>query len=178
MNTITPNVASVATAAMAAPATPAADPLASGGDLLAAMNPAMDAAFAVGRPHDMRGAAAILGTTGAYVNGANATIARIDEGLELRRTQLEQLRMTDPDAARRMAQQIDMLERLRDRIRLSIERVTETLAGTTDESYLDDHCGFGVGDRSELRSGPSVELEPEPAQVAAAYRSGLEIAPQ
>lgn len=114
-----------------------------GGDLLAAMNPAMDAALAVGRPMDAGGAAAILGTTGAYIEGATATLARLDEGIEQRQRTLARLELADPEAAAKLRTQLDLLQRLRDRIQLSIERVSETVAGV-------DGAGAPRGD-SEAR---------------------------
>ena len=103
-----------------------------GGDLLSAMNPAMDAAFAIGRPTDASGAAGILATTGSYIKGANATIDKLDTGIERRQKQLADLQVSDPEAAQHMQTQIDLLQRLRDRIQLSIERVSETIAGSSD----------------------------------------------
>lgn len=125
-----------------------ADPAAGGGDLLAAMNPAMDAAFAVGRPTDAGGAAAILGTTGAYIEGATATLARLDEGIEQRQRTLSRLELADPEAAAKLRTQLDLLQRLRDRIQLSIERVSETIAGVDEP---DDPAGGGSGDGARLR---------------------------
>lgn len=114
--------------APAAPA-PAAEQPAASGDALAAMRPAMDAAFAVGRPTDASGAAAILGTGASYLHGASATLARLDEGIGRRNREIEQLRISDPGAAQDKQGQLDMLQRLRDRIQLSIERVSDILAG-------------------------------------------------
>lgn len=102
---------------------------AAGGDMLAAMRPAMDTAFQVGRPVDARGAAAVLGTGGSYVQGASATLVKLDEGIARRRQEIAELRLSDPDAAKDRQGQLEMLERLRDRIQLSIERVSDILAG-------------------------------------------------
>lgn len=106
---------------------------AGGGDLLAAMNPAMNAAFAIGRPLDSRGAAAILGTAGAYISGAQATLAKLDDGIAGRERRLAELRHVDPAAATKLEAELELLRRLRDRIELSIERVSETLAGDTED---------------------------------------------
>lgn len=111
------------------------------GDLLAAMNPAMDAAFAVGRPTNAQGAAAILATTGAYIAGANATIDKLDQGIARREKELEQLRLSDPDAAAKKEAELELLRKLRDRIQLSIERVSRTAAGDDvegDDERLDE----------------------------------------
>ena len=99
------------------------------GDMLAGMRPAMDTAFAVGRPTDATGAATILGTGGSYLQGASSTLAKLDEGIAKREKELAQLRITDPGAAQDKQAQLDMLQRLRDRIQLSIERVSDILAG-------------------------------------------------
>ncbi|MCW2926510.1 MAG: hypothetical protein JWM86_478, partial [Thermoleophilia bacterium] len=45
-------------------------------DMLSDMRPAMDDAFAVGRPTDAQGAAAVLATGSSYVQGASSTLAR------------------------------------------------------------------------------------------------------
>jgi hypothetical protein len=99
------------------------------GDLLGDMRSAMDTAFAVGRPTDAAGAATILGTGGSYLQGATSTLSKLDEGIDKRRKELEQLRHADPGAAKDKEAQLDMLQRLRDRIQLSIERVSDILAG-------------------------------------------------
>ena len=157
-----------------------------GGDLLAAMNPAMDAAFAVGRPTDSGGAAAILATTGAYVAGAQATIGNLDEGIRRREHELEQLRLSDPDAAAKKSQDLDMLRALRDRIQLSIERVTRTAAGGDDDAAkvdgLDDAAATKARRRREeddelleqrrrLLAPTSIDVAPGAHQVARAYAS-------
>ncbi|MCB0879205.1 MAG: hypothetical protein KDC46_09525 [Thermoleophilia bacterium] len=116
----------------AATTTPSADK----GDLLSAMQPAMDAAFAVGRPTDQRGAQAILATTGAYVDGANQTMQRIDKGIEQKLQQLETLQGSDPDAAAKLDRDIKLLQRLRDRIQLSIERVLDPLGEHDDDDVV------------------------------------------
>lgn len=135
MNSIAARTSTSSMQPLSAPPAPAASNAASsgqGGDLLAAMNPAMDAAFAVGRPMDKQGAAAILATTGAYIAGANATIDKLDQGIERREKELAQLRISDPDAATDKEASLELLKKLRDRIQLSIERVSRTAAGDTD----------------------------------------------
>jgi hypothetical protein len=154
-------------------------------DLLEAMNPAMDAAFAVGRPTDASGAVAILGTTGAYIEGARATIDRLDDGIELRRRQLELVRGEDPDSAQRIEQQLDLLQRLRDRIQLSIERVTETIASAGADDPLPDVDRAAsrreeldlLEQRRQLLAGDaSLQLAaPSPDRVAGTYASPLTI---
>lgn len=146
-----------------------------GDDLLADMNPAMDAAFAVGRPTDASGAAGILATTGSYIKGASATIDKLDAGLERRRKQLTDLQVTDPEAAQRMQTQIDLLERLRDRIQLSIERVSETIAGRGGDddaphSKRREELELLEQRRLLLAGTGSAQLAPAPASlVAGAY---------
>lgn len=103
-------------------------------DLLSAMNPAIDAALAVGRPHDLSGAQAILGTAGAYIQGAHATISKLGEGIAKRRESLKQLQLSDPKAAEHMQTQIDLLQRLQERIELSIERVSKTMSSLDTSS--------------------------------------------
>jgi hypothetical protein len=132
MNSIAASASSSSTQplpALPAPASADAASSGQGGDLLAAMNPAMDAAFAVGRPTNASGAAAILATTGAYIAGANATIDKLDEGIQRRERELDQLRLSDPNAATKKEGELELLKKLRDRIQLSIERVTRTAAG-------------------------------------------------
>jgi hypothetical protein len=113
---------------------PSSEDSSGSGDMLAAMRPAMDAAFAVGKPTNASGAAAILATTGDYVRGAQATMAKVGEGIERRKEQIAALQGTDPDRAAKLQEQVDLLEKLRDRIQLSIERVM----GTTDSDDPDD----------------------------------------
>lgn len=114
----------------AAPARDSATDLGAAGDALAAMRPAMNAASAVGRPTDAAGASAVLATGGSYLQGATATLGKLDEGIAKRRRELDRLTLSDPDQARAKQEQLDLLQRLRDRIQLSIERVTDILAGT------------------------------------------------
>ncbi len=134
-----------------------------GGDLLAAMNPAMDAAFAVGRPTDAGGAAAILATTGAYVAGAHATIDKLDEGIRRREREVEQLRLSDPDAAAKKEGELELLRKLRDRIELSIERVTRTAAGGDSDEVGGDQETIDLErtleDRARRRSEEEELLE-------------------
>jgi hypothetical protein len=140
MNAIAASASS--STSLTAPPAPSTDDASSaqGGDLLAAMNPAMDAAFAVGRPMDKQGAAAILATTGAYIAGANATIDKLDQGIERREKELAQLRISDPDAAADKEASLELLKKLRDRIQLSIERVSATAAGgdSGDDAAADE----------------------------------------
>lgn len=126
-------------------ATPTRDSGAQSGDMLAAMRPAMDTAFQVGRPTDAAGAATILGTGGSYLQGATATLGKLDEGIARRTKELEHLRLSDPDAAQDKQGQLDLLQRLRDRIQLSIERVSDILAGADrdDVGGLDEAAGGG-----------------------------------
>lgn len=137
-----------------------------GGDLLAAMNPAMDAAFAVGRPTDSKGAAAILATSGAYIAGAHATIDKLAEGIERREKELAQLRISDPEAASDKEAALEMLKKLRDRIELSIERVTRSSTGDTsgDDAAEDDlaiatSTARSVEERDRLRREQAELLE-------------------
>lgn len=120
---------SISPAATNPVATTTQDSAAQSGDVLAAMRPAMDTAFAVGRPTDAAGAATILGTGGSYLQGATATLGKLDEGIAKRTQELERLRLSDPEAAQDKQTQLDLLQRLRDRIQLSIERVSDILAG-------------------------------------------------
>lgn len=96
-------------------------------DLLGDMRPALGTAFAVGRPTDAAGAATVLATGASYLHGAAGTIARLDEGIRRRQLGLEQI--SDPTAAAKEREQLDLLQRLRDRIQLSMERVGDILAG-------------------------------------------------
>lgn len=170
MNSIAASASSSATQPLPAPpATTVSDASSSsqGGDLLADMNPAMDAAFAVGRPMDKQGAAAILATTGAYIAGANATIDKLDQGIERREKELAQLRISNPDAAADKEASLELLKKLRDRIQLSIERVSRTAAGDTsdDDSAADDDLAVkrssarSVEDRDRLRREQEELLE-------------------
>ncbi len=155
-----------------------------GGDLLAAMNPAMDAAFAVGRPTDRQGAAAILATTGAYIAGANATIDKLDEGIRRREHELEQLRISDPDAAADKAGQLDLLRKLRDRIQLSIERVSRTAVGEDDGDADNDDLDAQATKRREelelleqrrvLLAGSATGMMPTDSSIVASTYSANE----
>jgi hypothetical protein len=120
---------SAVTAPTSTPAASTGHPSSGGGDLLAAMRPAMDTASRIGTPTSAEGAASVLATGGSYLQGATSTLAKLDEGIARRRAQLERIRTTDPEAAKDQQQQLDLLQRLRDRIQLSIERVSDILAG-------------------------------------------------
>ena len=171
MNSIASSASSSATQPLPAPPAPTSSDDASsgqGGDLLAAMNPAMDAAFAVGRPMDKQGAAAILATTGAYIAGANATIDKLDQGIERREKELAQLRISNPDAASDKEASLELLKKLRDRIQLSIERVSATAAGDTsggDDAASDEDFAVQkstaktLEERDRLRSEQEELLE-------------------
>lgn len=170
MNSIAASSSSSATQPLPALPTPAsADAPSSrqdGGDLLAAMNPAMDAAFAVGRPMDSTGAAAILATTGAYVAGANATIDKLEQGIERREKELAQLRISDPEAASGKEAALEMLKKLRDRIQLSIERVSRSAAGDTsgddaadDDLAIEKSTARSIEERHRLRLEQAELLE-------------------
>jgi hypothetical protein len=143
---------SISPAATSTVANTTQDSGAQSGDMLAAMRPAMDTAFAVGRPTDAAGAATILGTGGSYVQGATATLGKLDEGIAKRTKELEQLRLTDPDAAKEKQGQLDMLQRLRDRIQLSIERVSDILAGKDRDDIGGPDPAEGSGDAKRRRS--------------------------
>lgn len=159
-----------------------------GGDLLAAMNPAMDAAFAVGRPTNASSAATILGTSGAYIDGAKATLVRLDQGIERRERELAELRITDPEAAKGKAEQLDLLKRLRDRIQLSIERVSATLTGGSESASEsrreNDRASDDARERREQLAlleqrrallTPAVvqpNLDVDPSRAARTYASG------
>lgn len=84
----------------------------------------------LGAPMDAATAGAVLATGGSYLQGAQATLARLDDGIEKRSRELENLQHLDPAEAIRKREQLDLLQRLRDRIQLSVERVTDILAGT------------------------------------------------
>ena len=170
MNSIAASASSSAPQPLPAPPAPASTDAASsgqdGGDLLAAMNPAMDAAFAVGRPMDSKGAAAILATTGAYIAGANATIDKLSEGIERREKELAQLRISDPEAASDKEAALEMLKQLRDRIQLSIERVSKSAAGDTsgddaaeDDLAIEASTARSIEERERLRREQAELLE-------------------
>ncbi|MEO6867485.1 MAG: hypothetical protein ABI200_05645 [Gaiellales bacterium] len=122
-----------------------------GGDALAAMRPAMDAAFAVGAPATSRDAASVLATGGSYISGATRTLDRLDKGIETKQAKIEQLRASDPKAAEQEQGQLDMLERLRDRIQLSIERVGDILAGKDRDDIGSDGADAGPSKASTSR---------------------------
>ncbi len=109
----------------------------SSNDLLASMQPAMNTAFEVGVPTNADGASAILATSGDYIRGAQATMSKVEDGIEQRRTELETVQASNPKRAAELQQQIDLLERLRDRIQLSIERVTKNMSGHPDDASDD-----------------------------------------
>lgn len=169
MNAIAASSSSSATRPLPAPPAAASTDASSnqdGGDLLAAMNPAMDAAFAVGRPTDSTGAAAILATTGAYIAGANATIDKLSEGIERREKELAQLRISDPEAAADKEAALEMLTKLRDRIQLSIERVSKSAAGDTsgddaaeDALAIERSTARSTDERDRLRREQAELLE-------------------
>lgn len=137
------------------------------GDLLSSMQPAMDAAFAVGAPMDQGGAAAILATNGAYIAGANATISKLDVGIEKRERELQQLRLTNPEAAAAKEESLELLRKLRDRIELSIERVSRIAAGETDIDLSDDADPRAGGGRTKNSGAEDERLEEQRAEERA-----------
>ncbi|MCW2923599.1 MAG: hypothetical protein JWM98_1003 [Thermoleophilia bacterium] len=168
MNSIPSNSAAVP--ALRSLAAPAAAPAASAaapnttaapsgdGDALAAMRPAMDAANAIGRPVDAAGAAGVLATTGSYIRGATSTLAKLDDGIRRREDELPRLRATDPAAAAKSEEQLELLHRLRDRIQLSIERVSRTIAGSDDDVAAPGRSGDDLAARTRARKREDLEL--------------------
>lgn len=114
---------------------------AGGGDLLSAMRPAMNAAQAVGAPMNAQDASSVLATGGSYIAGATRTLEKLEEGITKKQERIEQLRGTNPQAADDEQKQLEMLEKLRDRIKLSIERVGDILTGRSsgDVEDTEDH---------------------------------------
>lgn len=150
---------SISPAATSIVATTTRDSGTQSGDMLAAMRPAMDTAFQVGRPTDAAGAATILGTGGSYLQGATATLGKLDEGIARRTKELEHLRLSDPDAAKDKQGQLDLLQRLRDRIQLSIERVSDILAGTDRDDVGGPDEAAGDGDAAHRRRRDSRDAD-------------------
>lgn len=120
-------------------------------DLLADMRPAMDGAFAVGRPTDADGASAVLATGSSYLQGASSTLGKLDEGIARKTKQLEVLRGSDPSAAQEQERQLEMLQKLRDRVQLSIERVSDILSGKERDDIGGPEATGGGTSREQRR---------------------------
>jgi hypothetical protein len=134
------------------------------------MGSAMDTAFALGAPTDKASAAHVLDTGGAYVSGASGMLARIDEGIRSRVADLDALDGTDPAAAATQRGQIDLLQRLHDRVSLSIERINDLLAGGERSDIGGDAGGIDVsnlGSRASRRAEELALLERRHALLSA-----------
>ena len=77
----------------------------------------------------------MLATGGSYLQGATATLAKLDEGIARRERQDPS---ADPATAANDAEQLELLHKLRDRIQLSIERVSDILSGGGGDTKVDD----------------------------------------
>lgn len=145
------DMTSIASISSISAAAPASSPQ-SGGDLLGAMRPAMDRAFAIGAPTTAGAAAGVLATGASYLNGAQSTLNRLDEGIARRRSELDAIGTMDPKLHSDKLEQLDLLQRLRDRIQLSIERVSDILAGRDrDDIGTDDDAGASHRPASKQR---------------------------
>jgi hypothetical protein len=100
-----------------------------GASPLGAMQDAMDTAASIGVPNNAADAASILATGRGYLAGCSQTLGKLDEGIRNRTESLAKLEQVDPTAAAQQREQIDLLNKLAERIRLSMERVADILAG-------------------------------------------------
>lgn len=143
-----------------------------GGDALSAMRPAMNTAAAVGQPTNAAGAGSILATGTSYLSGAAATIGRIDDGIAKRTRALAGLAANGAsvEALKAAGDQIDMLQRLRDRIQLSIERVSDIMAGKD----RDDVGGPDGDDAADGRRRDEERLAADSARRRAEEHAQLE----
>jgi hypothetical protein len=110
------------------------------------MGAAMDTAFAAGTPTDAASANEIVSTAPAYLSGASGMLGRLEEGIRIRTQALPGLERTDPAAAKSSREQIDLLERLQARVQLSMERISDILAGKDRADIGSDAGGIDISD--------------------------------
>jgi len=138
------------------------------------MDSAMTSAFAIGRPTDHASATAVLGTGSGYVRGAASTVAKMDEGITRREEALAKLDPNDPTASKER-EQLDLLHRLRDRINLSMERVSDILAGKDRDDIDGVEETGGAGDGSSTSTTKRRRLDDVRAAEARELRERDEL---
>lgn len=149
-------------------AVPAPAPTTSTNDMLAPMRGALDTAFAVGRPADRADAAAILATNDEFLAGAQQTLGTLDAQMLQRRERLAAGTGT-PAQQVEDQEQLRLMQLLRDRIQLSIDRTVALHADDGDVARVQ---------RAELLNRPMAPsaFASDPAIVARAYGDGARIA--
>ncbi|MCW2950561.1 MAG: hypothetical protein JWN41_1574 [Thermoleophilia bacterium] len=153
-----------------------------GPDLLAPMRSSLNTISAVGTPTTQGDAATVLGQGTNYLQGAHETVAKLDVSIERRTKALAELSVSDPAGAQRERDQLDLLNRLRERIEQSIERVGAILTGRDPESVANkSHAQQQLEEldqleaRRRLLAGQNTfAAAPAPvAQVAGTYAAQL-----
>jgi hypothetical protein len=109
------------------------------------MGAAMDTALTTD-PTSGDGAAQVLDAGGDYLAGATGMLDRIGDGIQRRVDALGKLDATDPAAAAKQREQIDLLQRLQERVRTSIERIGDILAGRDRRDVGSDAGGIDITD--------------------------------
>lgn len=114
-----------------------------GTDALAAMRGDMNAAQAHGGLQSAGDAASVLGTGSSYVRNAEATVAKLDTALERRAERLASMQQSGASSSAIDAErnQLDLLQRLRDRIQLSAERIRDIISGHDRDDITRDPDG-------------------------------------
>lgn len=151
---VTPTT-SVTPPAVVQPATSATSQPSQDGDLLAELRPSMDAAHRVGTPTTAGDAAEILSVQGDFVRGARASIERLDAMIDERRTRLADPQ-TSPLQQAEDQEQLQLMQVLRDRIQLSMERAARLFADDSNASMA------------------AASLAPAPAALARAWHPAVE----
>lgn len=150
------------------------------GSDLAPMRTSLNTITSMGAPQTAAAAGQVLGQGAGYLQGAQQTMAKLDESIERRTKAIGELEATNPGAATKDREQLDLLQRLRDRINLSIERVTAILSDKDPESVKNDaHAQQQLDDlerleqrRRLLASEVSFTQPMAATQVASAYAQG------
>ena len=142
--------------------------------MLAAMQPAMDTAQAIGAPVTRADAAGILATGAPYLEGAARTVGALDKAITRREAEVEQLRLTDPEAAAAKAGKLDLMQQLRDRIQLSIERVSEILFDDDKDAVREAQLQELAERRRQMQLSLATSMfaPGDPSVVAGVYAAG------
>ncbi len=151
---------------------------------LGAMRRTMQDAHAIAGPGGVTASSAssVLATGTDFLTNATATVGALDTAIDVRRDKLdagEQQGRSERELAHDR-EQVELLERLRDRIQLSIQRITDILAGSNhDDISSSDSVVAGASSTSTQQQArpwdmPSVVIPvAHSGDVSRVYAAGL-----
>lgn len=149
-------------------------------DYLGSMRSSMNAVEAIGQPTSVAAANDVLDQGNNYLRGAQQTLEGLDNQIETRR---ERLSSMDPSSSAAAAEQnqLELLRMLQERIQLSMERVSDILAGKDrpDAGYVgssssvvtdrDQQLALLESKRQILQSHASASFVPSGQMAAAGW---------